>query len=60
MVTRKIAAPFGAVAKPQESHETVDAYDVEGLCDAIEELVRRRRLSHPGHPIHNRGASDEF
>ena len=40
MVIKKIMALFRADAKPQE---TVDVYDVEGLCDAIEEVVKKRK-----------------
>jgi hypothetical protein len=48
MVIKKMTASFGVVAKPQESHQTVDVCDVEGLCDAIEDLVRKRRRSPSG------------
>jgi len=40
MVIKKVMALFRADAKPQE---TVDVYDVEGLCDAIDEVVKRRK-----------------
>jgi hypothetical protein len=57
MVIRKVTAPFAADAKPRESHETVDVYDVEGLCGAIEELVRRRKRPPLGRVTHHRGAA---
>jgi hypothetical protein len=40
MVIKKIMALFRADAIPQK---TVDVYDVEGLCDAIDEVVKRRK-----------------
>jgi hypothetical protein len=40
MVIKKIMALFRADAKPQE---TVDVYDVAGLCDAIEEVVKKQK-----------------
>jgi hypothetical protein len=40
MVIKKVMALFRPDAKPQE---TFDVYDVEGLCDAIDEVVKRRK-----------------
>jgi hypothetical protein len=60
MVIKKIRTSFGVVAKLQESHQTVDVCDVDGLCDAIEELVRKHRRSPPGRATHRRAASDEL
>ena len=40
MVIKKIMALFRADTKPQE---TVDVYDVAGLCDAIEEVVKKQK-----------------
>ena len=55
MVIKKIMAPFRADAKPQE---TVDVYDVAGLCDAIEEVVKRRKQL-PGREIRHQGVASE-
>jgi hypothetical protein len=45
MVIKKVMALFRADAKPQE---IVDVYDVEGLCDAIEEVVKKPTKLIPG------------
>jgi hypothetical protein len=47
MVIKKVMALFRPDAKPQE---TFDVYDVEGLCDAIEEVVKKRKQL-PGREI---------
>jgi hypothetical protein len=54
MVIKKIMALFCAAAKPQE---TVDVCDVAGLCDAIDEVVKKRKQL-PGNEIrHLKGSS---
>ena len=55
MVIRKAMALFRADAKPQE---TVDVYDVEGLCDAIEEVVKKRKQL-PGRGTRHKGVASE-
>jgi hypothetical protein len=43
MVIKKVMALFRGDAKPQK---TADVYDVEGLCNAIEEVVKKRKQLH--------------
>jgi hypothetical protein len=56
MVIKKIRKSWRCfVPKPQE---TVDVYDVEGLCDAIDEVVKRRKQL-PGREIRHQGVASE-
>jgi hypothetical protein len=55
MVIKKVMAMFRGDAKPQK---TADVYDVEGLCDAIGEVVKRRKQL-PGREIRHQGVASE-
>jgi hypothetical protein len=60
MVIKKVPAPLGAEAKPRESRGIIDVCDIEALCDAIEELVQKRKRSPRDRATDHRGsASDE-
>jgi hypothetical protein len=45
MVIQKVMALLRAAVKPEKAG---DVYDVDGLCDAIQEVVKKQKQSKPG------------